>query len=800
MDLNTVFFRKKAYSKSKKMKAFTLSNRFLSLVLVFGICSLMGLGLAAAKVDAATCTFKSTDTEYYVSANTTQDISGCGTITLNKPLRLRNGATLKGTTADTLKANTEGQFIRMNTGSRLLKVTVNGNFKADQLIRVAGKSDVWVENCVIKNSDHSRGDLTGKKNSGSHALFISDSQSVHILGNTIVNAGYHPNAATHASGAGHWASAVYAYRCKNIEISGNVIRRTLSAGIDFTGSVSVRIIDNDIRTNGLNMVTKTGPAAEAIKGYLNNKTGPYQGVVEAVIENNYIKQYRRWAMHLSGRGLIVKNNDVITDPAAGTDPAVDTYRQLNPLNIGHAVANPEDFKDEPFRYLPPGDLIPGSGTGRVDYNVYLPGMRFPIENAPAYVNSQVYAAGGSQPPDGATGGQCSPENYGYPWRDNYCEKRGWDMPLCPSGTGHQGVDIRPSTCEDSKHWAVASEGGTITNIGYVSVSLQGDSSIRHRYLHLNPGNLAVWVGKKVKAGDKIGLVSDNTNGQYWTTWHLHFDMYSGGNFIPPYMSLVRAYEKLVDEPYYADTDCSTLATVTGNDFGKSNGQNGGYTQSILLKGPYDPNELTTAYLNTKNTLDGGVRSIQSYCGKHGPYDLFADDNDRYSERYNEWAAVTGLTAGCGDKKVCPTAKIRRKHLALFMYRLQLKRHGMIAPDPDADSFTDDDDLPAVYQTAIEWMKANGITKNTGTFNPEGYVPREHAALFMYRAFNKFGEFEAAPGGDSFSDTSRYEKEIGWLAANGITKGCGNGNFCPATHVTREVLFIFLNRAATKTVY
>ncbi len=794
MSVKITFFTIKDGLILRKIRSLLRGRRLLSPVLILGIGVVMGLMFTAAEAEAGSCTFGSTDTEYYVPANTTQDISGCGTITLDKPLRLRNNATLKGTTADVLVAGTEGEFIRMNTGARLKSVTVNGAFKADILVRVADKSDVWIVDCVIKNADHTHGDLTGK--SRPHLIYVSTSQFVHIIGNTILNAAYHPNASPHASGTALFAHGIFAYKCKNIEISGNVIRRTLGAGIDFSGSVGVRIIDNDIRTNGLNMITKTGPLCDAIQGYKNNKAGPYQGVVDTVIANNYIQDYRRWAMHVSGRGLTVLNNDVITDPAAGTDPATDTKRQLNPLNIGHAVANPEDFADEPFSYLTPGDLIPGSGTGRVDYNVYLEGMRFPIEKVPAYANSPVWGVGGM---NGPSGSQCHEDNYSYPWRDNFCETRGWTTPMCPTGKGHQGQDIRPSTCEDSKHWAVAAEGGTFTDTSGWAIYMIGDSSMRHTYMHLDPGSLQVWVGKRVEKGDRIGKISDYFGGTS-THIHLHYEIYSGGQHFPPYMSLVRAYEKLADATYSVETDCSTLATVTGNDFEQPNGQSGGYTQSVWLRGPYDPNELTSAYLDANNTLEGGVAKSKVYCGKHGAYDLFADDNDRYSERSNEWAAVTGLTSGCGDRQVCPTTKIRRKHMALFLYRLLKNRPGFVAPDPDTNSFSDDDDLPAAYQTAIEWLKANGITKNSGTFNPEGLVPREHMALFLYRAFNTFAEFVPAPGGDSFADTSRYEKEIGWLKANGITSGCGNGNFCPDNPVTREMLFVFLNRAATKTVY
>jgi murein DD-endopeptidase MepM/ murein hydrolase activator NlpD len=195
-----------------------------------------------------------------------------------------------------------------------------------------------------------------------------------------------------------------------------------------------------------------------------------------------------------------------------------------------------------FNFRPPGELEPNSGQGRVDYNVYLEGMRFPLEQSPGYANSQVYGVGGLY---GPAGSQCDDSNYSYPWRDNYCETRTWDMPLCPSGKGHQGQDIRPMDCTDSVHWTVAVEDGTIIHIGSYSVYLQGDSSIRHRYLHLNHEQLAVSEGQQVKKGDRIGLVSDNFGGAP-TTIHLHFDMYSGGLYIPTYMSLVEAYKDLLN--------------------------------------------------------------------------------------------------------------------------------------------------------------------------------------------------------------------------------------------------------------
>ena len=53
------------------------------------------------------------------------------------------------------------------------------------------------------------------------------------------------------------------------------------------------------------------------------------------------------------------------------------------------------------------------------------------------------------------------------------------------------------------------------------------------------------IGQQVKGGDRIGLVSDNM-GSAQTTIHLHFDVYSGGLYIPTYMSLIEAYQNLID--------------------------------------------------------------------------------------------------------------------------------------------------------------------------------------------------------------------------------------------------------------
>jgi uncharacterized protein (TIGR03382 family) len=221
-------------------------------------------------------------------------------------------------------------------------------------------------------------------------------------------------------------------------------------------------------------------------------------------------------------------------------------RSALPLLVAVAVtlASSTAFAQS-FTYDPPGILVPTrSGRGRVDSKVYSPTMRFPMEQPNAYANSQVYARGGL---GGDGGTECDVSNYSYPWHDNYCEIRDWDMPLCPAGTGHQGQDIRANTCEKDKHWVVAASTGNITAIGSYSVYLTAPDGTRFDYLHMS--NVQVKVGDRVTRGQRIGKVS-NLFGGNLTPIHLHFNIRQtvsgiGEVYVPPYMSLIESYKKLL---------------------------------------------------------------------------------------------------------------------------------------------------------------------------------------------------------------------------------------------------------------
>jgi hypothetical protein len=101
-------------------------------------------------------------------------------------------------------------------------------------------------------------------------------------------------------------------------------------------------------------------------------------------------------------------------------------------------------------------------------------------------------------------------------------------------------------------------------------------------------------------------------------------------------------------------------------------------------------------------------------------------------------AAAGITAGCGGGNYCPAAPVRRDQMAVFLLKSE---HG-----------------PA-------------------------YVPPDCAGTFAD---------VACPG----SFTNWVEQ----LAAEGVTSGCGGGNYCPANSVTRAQMAVFLLKTSLGSGY
>lgn len=252
------------------------------------------------------------------------------------------------------------------------------------------------------------------------------------------------------------------------------------------------------------------------------------------------------------------------------------------------IERPQRMSDV-FTYHPVGRLLPGTGMrgrgGDADPTVYA-NIRFPLADAPAYVNSQSFMHGGDcdrtgrRPVRGREDAsyRCrvntkplarnegAAENYSYPWRDNFCEHRFFFVGQCSSGLGHQGQDIRPAFCkrrnagaggcQTNQYDVVAVRAGMILrepwHESFFLVVNTANERLRFRYLHMHPRRMdedKLVSGRAVREGERIGKVGNFNRREGASTTHLHFEVQvptrDGWLRVNPYMTLVTSYERLI---------------------------------------------------------------------------------------------------------------------------------------------------------------------------------------------------------------------------------------------------------------
>jgi len=160
----------------------------------------------------------------------------------------------------------------------------------------------------------------------------------------------------------------------------------------------------------------------------------------------------------------------------------------------------------------------------------------------------------------------------------------------------------------------------------------------------------------------------------------------------------------------------------------------------------------------------------------------------------------GITTGCSTtpRMYCPEDSVTRAQMAVFLER---GVHGSTYQPPDVGASTGFNDVSTSYWAAawIKQLAADGITSGCGGGNycPEELVTRAQMAVFLLRARHGAVYTPPAVGSSTgFNDVSISYWAAAWikqLAADGITTGCGGGNYCPEDPVTRAQMAVFLVR-------
>jgi hypothetical protein len=151
-----------------------------------------------------------------------------------------------------------------------------------------------------------------------------------------------------------------------------------------------------------------------------------------------------------------------------------------------------------------------------------------------------------------------------------------------------------------------------------------------------------------------------------------------------------------------------------------------------------------------------------------------------------------ITVGVGNGLYGVNDPTLRQQMAVFLLK---GRHGLCYVPPNCTGVFSDVPCPSTFANWIEALAAEGITGGCGNGNycPQNPVRRDQMAVFLLKAEHGPNYTPPACNGD-FPDVtcpSIFADWIEQLAAEGITGGCGNGNYCPQNPNTRGQMAVFL---------
>ena len=154
----------------------------------------------------------------------------------------------------------------------------------------------------------------------------------------------------------------------------------------------------------------------------------------------------------------------------------------------------------------------------------------------------------------------------------------------------------------------------------------------------------------------------------------------------------------------------------------------------------------------------------------------------------------GITAGVGGGLYGVNDNTLRQQMAVFLLK---GKHGLCYTPPPCSGTFPDVPCPSTFANWIEALAAEGITGGCGggNFCPQNPVRRDQMAVFLLKA--EHGSSYAPPDcAGTFADVacpSTFANWIEQLAAEQITGGCGGGNYCPLNNNTRGQMAVFISK-------
>ncbi len=154
--------------------------------------------------------------------------------------------------------------------------------------------------------------------------------------------------------------------------------------------------------------------------------------------------------------------------------------------------------------------------------------------------------------------------------------------------------------------------------------------------------------------------------------------------------------------------------------------------------------------------------------------------------------VNGVAAGVGGGNYGVDQSTLRQQMAVFLLK---GKHGVCYAPPPCTGIFGDVACPSPFANWIEALAAEGITGGCGNGNycPQNPVRRDQMAAFLLKAEHG-ADYAPPPCTGDFADLacpSLFADWIEQLATEQITGGCGGANYCPGSNATRGQMAAFV---------
>jgi hypothetical protein len=223
-------------------------------------------------------------------------------------------------------------------------------------------------------------------------------------------------------------------------------------------------------------------------------------------------------------------------------------------------------------------------------------------------------------------------------------------------------------------------------------------------------------------------------------------------------------------------------------------RDGGAYDVVIQTQPAHPKHHCSVSNGSGNVAGVDVTDVQVSCVVD---QLFGDVlPGHWAYPWIQTLGMSGITGGCGDGNYCPDVLVSRDQMAIFLER-GINGSDYMPPPATGTLF---DDVPQNYWAAdwIEQLAADGITGGCGGGNycPDHIVTRAQVALFLLRSLYGSAYVPPPATGAMFDDVPGDYWAAEWieqLAVEGISGGCDANNYCPDALVSRDQMAVFLVR-------